>query len=331
MLQDCTACYSESSSSSALHIVPKKDSGRRICGNYRALNSRTIPDHYPVRHSHDYSHQLFGRYIFSKIDLVRAYNQITVHPDDIQKTGITTPFGLLEFPFMSFGLRNAAQTFQRFMDGVLNGFDFRFAYLNDILFFSRSLEEHEQHLRALFIKLQRYGIIINPTKCMFIAPEVTFLGYKLSAEGSQPLEERVIHLQDCHPPKTASQLRRFLGMLNFYRRFLPHAAATQAPLHDLLSDPRVKGSHTITWTPELLKAFEQFKASLSRANLLAHPYPTAPLALVTDASTSAMGAVLQQHVENAWQPLAFFSKKNSILPNRNTAPAIASCLPSTRP
>jgi hypothetical protein len=86
---------------------------------------------------------------------------------------------------------------------------------------------------------------------MFRAPEVTFLGYKVSAEGSQPLEERETHLQDCHPPKTARQLRRFLGMPNFYRLFLPHAAATQVLLHDVLSGPRVKGSHPITWTPEL--------------------------------------------------------------------------------
>jgi hypothetical protein len=138
---------------------------------------------------------------------------------------------------------------------------------------------------------------------------VTFLGYKVSAEGSQTLEERVTHLQDCQPPKTASQLRRFLGMMNVYKRFMPHAAATQVPLHDVESGPRIKGSHPINWTPELLKAFEECKASLSRGTLLAHHDPSAPLALVTDAFTSAMGAVLQQQVENAWQPLAFFSKK----------------------
>jgi hypothetical protein len=100
-------------------------------------------------------------------------------------------------------------------------------------------------------------------------------------------------------------------MLNFYRRFLPHAAATEAPLHDNLSGPRVKGSHPITWTPELLRSFDKCKASLSRATLLAHPDPSAPLALVTDATTSAMDAVLQQRVQNAWQPLAFFSRKLS--------------------
>jgi cleavage and polyadenylation specificity factor subunit 1 len=109
------------------------------------------------------------------------------------------------------------------MDDVLRGLEFCCAYLNDILI-SPYLKEHEQQLRTLFDRLEKYRIFINPGKCVFLAREITFLGYKMSAEGSQPLKERVTHLQDCQPPKTASQLRRFLGMLNYYRRFLPHAA-----------------------------------------------------------------------------------------------------------
>jgi hypothetical protein len=147
---------------------------------------------------------------------------------------------------MAFGLRNAAQTFQRFMDDILRDLDFCFAYLDDILVYSRSSEEHEQHLRKLFLQLQAYGILINPGKCVFRVPELTFLGYRISSEGSRPLDERVSHLQACSPPKTVRQLRQFLGMLNFYRQFLPQAAATQAPLHDMLSGPRVKSSHPIT-------------------------------------------------------------------------------------
>jgi hypothetical protein len=138
---------------------------------------------------------------------------------------------------MSFGLRNAAQTFQRFMDEILRGFDVCFAYLEDILVFFYSLEEHDQHLPTLFNQLQRYGIVINSAKCVFRISEVIFLGYKVSTEGSRPLSDRVAHLQHCPSSKTASHLRRFLGMLNFSRRFMHHAAATQAPLHDVLSAP----------------------------------------------------------------------------------------------
>jgi hypothetical protein len=118
-----------------------------------------------------------------------------VHPNDIQKTAITTPFGLFEFPFMSFGLRKAAQTCQRFMGDILRGLVFCFAYVDDVLVFSRSHEDHERHLRAIFGRLQTYGVLINPAKCVFRASEVTFFGYRLSSEGSRPLEDRVANFR----------------------------------------------------------------------------------------------------------------------------------------
>ena len=216
-----------------------------------------------------------------------------MHQDDVQKTAITTPFGLFEFPFMSFGLRNAAQTFQRFMDKILRGFDFCFAYIDIVLVFSRSPQEYERHLRTLFTQLQAYGILLNSGKRIFRAAEVTFLGYRISGRGSQPLPDRVADLQACAPPKTTRHLRRFLGMLIFYRRFQPHTADMQAPLHALLAGPGTKGSQPVDLTPALNQAFEECKTSLSHAAMLAHPDGTAPIALVTDASTTAMGAILQ--------------------------------------
>ena len=232
--------------SSPLHMVAKPSGGWRACADYRALNAVSEDDRYPMPHLQDFAINLEGKQIFSKIDLVRAYNQVPMNAADIAKTAIVTPFGLFVYIRMPFGLKNAAQTFQRCMDRVFRDLPFVYIYLDDILIASNSPDEHRKHLRQLFERLADFGLVVNPTKCVLGKSSLEFICHCVTSSGVRPLQERVQHITYFPRPQSTKSLKAFLGMLNFYRRFVPQAAAILNPFYDLVN---VKdGEFEAAWT-----------------------------------------------------------------------------------
>jgi hypothetical protein len=254
MLDEGIIRRSSSQWSSPLHMVQKKDGSWRPCGDYRQLNLQTVEDKYPLPNMADLAARLDGCKLFSKLHLRKGYLQVPVAAEDVAKTAIITPFGLFEFTRMPFGLRNAGMTFQRLMDSVLGGLPFAFVYLDDILIASPDPVSHRRHLEAVFTVLQSNGLIVNADKCLFGCPEVDFLSHRLTAGGISPLPSRVQAIADFPQPAIVKHLQAFLGLFNFYRRFVPAAARIIQPLTRALRGGP-KGSTPLVWSAAMADSF----------------------------------------------------------------------------
>ena len=300
--------------SSPLLVTTKPCGGWRVCGDYRRLNAITTDDRYPVRTLQDFTSELQGKKFFSKIDLMKGYHQIPVAEPDIKKTAVITPFGLFIFPRTPFGLKNAGQDFQRLMDEILGDLPRVYVYIDDILVASETLQQHLEDLEMVFKTLSANGLVIQRSKCVLGKPSLEFLGYTVDENGISPLPEKVAVIRATTPPTSIKELQRFLGMVGYYRKFIPNAATHLYHLFEAL-----KGKpKTLTWTAETQKSFEATKEALAKASMLFHPRKGAALALTTDASNSAVGGVLEQRGPKGWEPLAFYSSK--LEPHQQTWP-----------
>nr|AAS07293.1 putative retrotransposon polyprotein [Oryza sativa Japonica Group]ABF96784.1 retrotransposon protein, putative, Ty3-gypsy subclass [Oryza sativa Japonica Group] len=272
-------------------FVEKKDKTKRMCVDYRALNEVTIKNKYPLPRIDDLFDQLKGAKVFSKIDLRSGYHQLRIREEDIPKIAFTTRYGLYECTVMSFGLTNAPTFFMNLMNKVFMEFLDKFVvvFIDDILIYSKSEEEHEQHLRLVLEKLQEHQLYAKFSKGDFWLSEVKFLGHVITAQGVAVDPSNVESVTKWTPPKTVSQIRSFLGLAGYYRRFIENFSRIARPMTQFL-----KKDEKFKWTAECDKSFEELKKKLVSAPVLILPDQTKDFQVYCDASRHGLGCVLMQ-------------------------------------
>ena len=310
LLTDGIIRRSDSQWASPLHMVEKQPgSGEfRYVGDYRRLNMITQRDCYPIPNLNDVTNKLHNKSRFSKLDLVRAFHQIAVHPDDIPKTAVVTPFGLYEYSYMPFGLRNASSSFQRYMDHIFRNVDCVFTYIDDILIYSDDETSHMKDLDKVLNILNEHNMKISLKKCVLNVSSLNFLGCKISANGLSPTNEKLLEIQNFPCPSDSKSLKRFLGMVGFYRKFIRDFAKLAFPLTECIKlNPKAE---TLTLSEVEKKSFNDILTSLANVKPLAHPVSTCQhFQLVTDSSNYAIGAALHQMIDGDAIPIGFYSKK----------------------
>ena len=308
---------------SALHLQPKPDGQElRPCSDFRDLNSKSVPESYPLPCISTFTHKLRGAKIFSKVDLKKAFYNVAIQPETGPLTTTVTLWGTFVYKRLAMGLASAPGTFQRVLDTILQEVDNIYVYLDDIMVYNDNEEEHMETLEKLFTKLSENGLAIALDKCSFGQPSIEYLGYKVDETGISPLKRKVDCILKLPDPTTQKELLRFLGAVNYFRSCLKgiikngkfiNTAEVLKPLYAAATttDLKPKQKFKEAWDSQssLRQSYLDAKSLIVNPVLLAHPDPNLPLALSTDASHHSVGAVLEQrNHDGVWEPLEFWSR-----------------------
>ncbi|XP_051170097.1 uncharacterized protein LOC127287306 [Leptopilina boulardi] len=301
---------SDSPYNSPVWIVPKKPGpdGKkrwRMVIDFRRLNDITVKDSYPLPHITSILDQLGGAQYFSTLDLAMGFHQIKMHPDSKAKTAFSTPFGHFHFNRMPFGLKNAPSTFQRLVDRALTGLQNieLFVYMDDIVIYAKTLQEHTRKFTNLLEKLDKAKLTLQPEKCLFLRKEVTYLGHVITQDGVKPDPKKVEAVKKFPRPKTQRNIKQFLGLAGYYRKFIKDFSTIAKPLSYLL-----KKDVKFRWTEAQDEAFNKLKNTLCTQPLLQYPDFTKDFIVTTDASHYGIGGVLSQNFDGKILPVAYTSR-----------------------
>ena len=288
-------------------LVKKKDGTWRMCVNYHRLNKMTIRNSYPLPRADDLIDRLHAARYFTKIDLRTGYHQIRIAEEDIPKTAFRTRYGHYEFLVMPFGLTNAPTTFQQEMNDTFRDQlgHFVVVFLDDILIYSRTLDEHYKHVRFVLQTLWDKQFYAKLSKCEFFKRSITYLGHLITDQGIQIDPSRIEKVKLWPVPRNVRELRSFLGFVKFLRKSVHHFSQLTLPFTDLLKGQKHKSTKPIPWNDHLQECFSILKEHVCTAPTLTLPDPSKPFEVETDASDYAVGAVLYQD----GKPIAFESRK----------------------
>ncbi|CAH1255636.1 RTL1 [Branchiostoma lanceolatum] len=296
---------------SPLVVVPKADGDIRICVDMRRANEAIVRERQPIPTVEDILHDLSGSTVFSKLDLKWGFHQVPLKEESRHITTFVTHRGLYRYKRLMFGISSAPEKYQQLVKEVLRGCEGVKNIADDVIVHGRGDEEHDKRLHHALDKIQQAGLTVNPGKCLFRVPKLTFFGHVVTPDGVNPSEEKIAAIREAEAPKTVGEVRSFLGLVHYVAKFIPNLATMTEPLQKLTR----KGVE-FKWSSEQQKSFEKLKELITSTETLAYFRPTGKTRIVADASPVGLGAVLLQLQDEAWRVIAYASRQLSEVERR---------------